>query len=973
MKNFFKNRDNVVILVVSFIAFIAGCLSLGWLAAILIIGIADLAFFLPDYLKRKKKIPKSKSEKIKTENNKTKTKRKKRKIWKIILIVFIIGCILVMGAISFFALYIINNAPKFDPNELYAQESSMIYDANGELIAKLGAEKRIKITYDELPEVLVDAIIATEDSNFFQHNGFDLGRFLKASFQQVASRGNAGGGASTLTMQIVKNTYTSTNSSGIKGIIRKFTDIYMAVFKVEKKYTKKEIIEFYTNTYYLGSGAYGVEQASQTYFGKSAKDLNLAEAAMIAGLFQAPNAYDPYQNPKLAEERRNTVLYLMKRHGYITDEEYKIAKAITVEEMLNNSEVKVGNEWQAFIDVVVNQVIENTKSKENPNGLDPATTPMEIYTTLDKDKQRLINGIMNSETYTWLNDEATAGIAVVDVNNGAILAIGGGRNKTGERTLSTATQDPHQIGSTSKPLFDYGPGIEYENWSTYQLYADEPYSYSNGTGISDWDRGYNGLMTMRTALGQSRNIPALKAFQGNENSNIYEFVTNLGLHPEVNDGIVHEAHSIGGYGGETPLTMASAYAAFANGGYYIKPYSYTKIVYKDNNETVETKVEKKRVMSEETAYMMTSLLQSSAQMGLYNNYDIGGAVYGAKTGTSNFDEQTIAAMGYGPDAVNDLWVTGCSPDYAISVWYGYSKRSREHVSNSYTAEHRKLFQAVARGVFKQGSYWEKPEGVIEVTVEYGTEPAKLPSEYTPDDLRTTELFKVGTEPTEVSDRFGKLDPVTNLKGSVSGNKLTLSWTGVKAPAYDMDKINEIFNAIYSNDGFRSDAIGAYIGYNQSYLGNLVYKIYSKDGSGNLKLIKETSETSASISVTSSSPTKYVVIAAYSNYGANASDSSEVAVSLSGVKTVLSAKLKSDSAELKVGDKYTKPTDYSSIMTVLDNSTDVTKDATITETYTKNGITVSSIDTSKPATYTITYKIVYNKETITKNRTLKVVN
>lgn len=972
MKKFLKNKDNVIILVVSFIAFVAGCLSLGILPAIFIIGIADVAFFLPDYLKRKKKTPKSKSEKTRSDSKKRQTNRKKRKIWQIILIIFIVGCIALMALITVFTMYIIGNAPKFDPNELYAQESSMIYDANGELIAKLGAEKRIKISYEDLPEVLVDAIVATEDSNFFQHNGFDLGRFLKASFQQVASRGNAGGGASTLTMQIVKNTYTSTNSSGIKGIIRKFTDIYMAVFKVEKKYTKKEILEFYVNTYYLGSGAYGVEQASQTYFGKSAKDLNLAEAAMIAGLFQAPNAYDPYQNPKLAEERRNTVLYLMKRHGYITEKEYKIAKAITVKDMLSNADVKVGNEWQAFIDVVINQVIENTKSKENPNGLDPATTPMEIYTTLDKDKQRLINGIMNGETYNWPNDEATAGIAVVDVNNGHILAIGGGRNKTGERTLSTATQDPHQIGSTSKPIFDYGPGIEYENWSTYKLFADEPYHYSNGTGISDWDRGYNGLMTMRTALGQSRNIPALKAFQGNENSNIYEFVTKLGLHPEVNDGIIHEAHSIGGYGGETPLTMATAYAAFANGGYYIKPYSYTKIVLKNSNEVIEPTPKKTRVMSEETAYMMTSLLQSSAEMGLYNNYDIGGATYGAKTGTSNFDEQTIALMGYGPDAVNDLWVTGCSPDYAISVWYGYSKRSKTHVSNSYTGNHRSLFQAVARGVFKQGSYWEKPEGVVEVTVEYGTEPAKLASEYTPDSLRTTELFKVGTEPTEVSERFAKLDPVTNLKGSVSGNKLTLSWTGVKAPAYDMDRINELMNAIYSDDGFRNSAISDYIGFNKSYLGDLVYKVYSKDSNGNLSLLKTTSDTNATITVTSSSPTKYVVIAAYANYSANQSDSAEVNVSLGNIKTVLTAKLKSDVAEIKVGTAYTKPTDYSSIMTVYDGETDITKKATITETYVKGGTTVSSINTSSPAIYTITYKIVYNKETITKSRTLKVI-
>lgn len=964
MKKFFKDKDNIIILVVSLIAFIAGILSIGFVKALLIIGLADLIFFLPNLKKRKKG--------NKTKDKKT-TKKKKKKIIQIILIIFIIGISLcIIGGIAFCA-YIVNNAPKFDPDQLYAKDSSILYDVNGNIMTKLGAEKRTKISFDDLPEVLVDAIIATEDSNFFEHNGFDLARFLKASATQVLSGGTSGGGASTLTMQIVKNTYTSTESKGIQGIIRKFTDIYMAIFQVEKKYSKEEILEFYINTYNLGSGAYGVEQASQTYFGKSAKDLNLAEAALIAGLFQAPSAYNPYVYPELAEQRRNTVLYLMNRHGYITDEEYEIAKAIKVEDMLNNNENSSGNEWQAFIDTVVAEVIEDTKSTENPNGLDPAVVPMEIYTTMDPDKQSVINGIMNGETYNWPNPVVEAGIAVTDVNTGAIVAVGAGRdkNKKGERTLNTATQNERQIGSTSKPVFDYGPGIEYENWSTYELFADEPHSYSTGVGVSNWDRGYNGLMTMRTALGQSRNIPALKAFQSNNNSNIQKFTTSLGLHPDIEGNIIHEAHSIGGYSGETPLTMAVAYAAFSNGGYYIEPYSYTKIVFKDSGEVIETKPKKERVMSEETAYMMTSLLQSSAQMGLYNNYYIGGAVYGAKTGTSNFDDATIAAMHYGSDAVNDLWVTGISPDYAISVWYGYLTRSEEYVSNSYTGNHRSLFQAVARGVFKQDSNWTKPDGVVEVEVEYETWPAKLPSEYTPSDLKITELFKKGTEPTEVSDRFSKLESVTNLKGTVKDNKLTLTWTGINPSAIDDTKINELFSSLFQDEGYKNNAIQARKNYNNANIGNLVYKVYSKDSSGNLKLIKETSDTTLTIDVTSSSPTKYVVVASYSIFTANASDGTEVTISLSDIKPNVTVTLLSNETELSVGDTYKKPTDYSTIMTVLDGTIDVTKKATITETYSKNGSEVTTINTTSAGEYKITYKIVYNGVTVTKSRTLKI--
>lgn len=234
-----------------------------------------------------------------------------------------------------------------------------------------------------------------------------------------------------------------------------------------------------------------------------------------------------------------------------------------------------------------------------------------------------------------------------------------------------------QIGSTSKPLYDYAPGIEYENWSTYTPFVDEKYSYSDGTEINNWDRKYNGYMTMRTALAQSRNIPALKAFQKNKNSNIKKFVKSLGLHPEVaSNGTLHEAHSIGGYTGESPLSMSGAYAAFGNGCNYIEPHSYTKIKYRENDEEEEREVKKTRVMSEETAYMMTSLLQSSAQGGLGAQANVGGAVFGAKTGTSNYDEATLKKYHMRDSAINDLWVNGVSP--VMLYLYGMDMKKQIH-------------------------------------------------------------------------------------------------------------------------------------------------------------------------------------------------------------------------------------------------------------------------------------------------------
>lgn len=927
MKEFIKgNKETLTIIGVSIITFIVGCLAIGFLKAFLIIGVLDAVVFIaPKIIKKyKRKEPstvthvKHTSKKVVTQKQKKEKKNpnKKKKILKIIVTIFL--SLFILGMISFgiFWGYIVKHSPHFDPNELYQQESTILYDKNGNVFKKLGVEKRENITYDELPEVLVNAIIATEDSRFFQHNGFDLPRFIKASLQAVV--GQNGGGASTLTMQLSKNAYTSKDVS----IVRKFTDIYMAIFQIEKEYTKQEILEFYVNYPYLGGGSWGVEQACQTYFGKSAKDINLAEAALIAGLFQSPGGDDPTMYPEKAEKRRNTVLYLMEKHGYITKEQRQEAKKLTVDKLLvkkSESEI-VSNQYDDFVDTVVREVRLTTKK-------DPYTEPMEIYTTMDPEKQAHVDKVMSGELFTWENDVVDSGIAVVDVKTGGILAIGGIRpsHRTGEGAYNFAVQSEKQIGSTSKPIFDYATGIEYENWSTGKFFKDEPYSYSDGTPINNWDGLYKGNMTMREAMAQSRNIPALKAFQQNKNENIKTMALNLGLHPEIaNNGILHEAHSIGGYTGESPLNMAAAYAAFANEGMYTKPYSYTKIVYRNTGEVEEQKISKTKAMSAETAYMMTSLLQDSAKYGLGNQYNIGGAIYGAKTGTSNFDAATKAAHQLRYDAVNDLWVSGTSPDYAISVWYGYDKINSDYVNTVNTIQHRKLFQAVAKGIFKQGSNFQKPDGVVEVEIEKFTDPIKLASEHTPQDLRSVELFKKGTEPTEVSTKYIQLDNVTNLKGTLDGKTATLSWSAVSKQK-DVD----------------------------NNWGNIVYKIY-ENKNGSLQLINTVSTTTAKINISTGGKHKYIIKTAYQNYEGNMSSGAEVTVELPEDATF--SLNKGNTISLEVGETFTDPG-----YTVMSGNTDVTKKATLKSkviTNTVTGKTATSIDTTSVGTYTITYTIEY---------------
>lgn len=923
---------------------------------------------------------------LKRAKKKTTTKKKVMLALKILLIIMIVGIIGVLLSAAIFLFSIVKNAPEFNPENLYQQESTILYDANGEIIAKLGIEKRENITYEELPEVLVNAIIATEDSRFFQHNGFDLPRFLVASFGQLL--GHDAGGASTLTMQLSKNYVSqSTVSEGMAGIKRKFTDIYMSMFKIEKNYTKKEIIEFYVNSNFLGGtsvingGAYGVEQACLTYFGKNAKDINVAEAALIAGLFQAPYSYDPYLHPEAAESRRQTVLYLMERHGYITSEEHEIAKQLTVDKLILKNPESTGGEYQGFIDTVAKEIMREYD-------VNPYTTPLEIWTTMDRTKQDHVNSVMNGTespvtglTYEWQNDVVNAGISVIDVNTGALVAVGAGRH-SGDSLLgyNYATEIENQIGSTAKPLYDYGPGIEFNNWSTYTPFADEPHGYSNGVKIENWNYTYNGFLTLRQAVMGSWNIPALKAFQSVDNANIKKFVTGLGLSPEINDGIIHEAHALGGYNGESPLTLSAAYAAFANGGYYIEPHSFTKFVYRNTGETVERKIQKTRAMSEQTAYMITDVLISTASSALGRYSYVNGATYGAKTGTSNYPDTVFRDYNLPRNAVNDIWVAGISPEYSIAVWYGYDQVYSDYYNVISSGQNSRIFQAVAKGIFTNtNAKFNKPSGVVSVTVEKESYPAALPSEFTPDDMKVTELFKSGTEPTEVSNRYSKLESVSNLKASVKDSTVTLTWNKINTPnAISLDYLNKYFESLYSDTTHRQKALNNRLSYNSNNIGSLVYNIYLKDINGNLELLGTTENNTFNYRAEDSGSYTFVVKSSYTIFKTNMSDGIEVTIELDNKKNPedvevenINIGLNGDSEiSINIGSTYTEK----SVIVIENNQTDVTDKATVDITIVRKSDNkpVNEISTTSADIFTITYKVKYKNASKVLTRIINVI-
>ncbi len=984
LKAFFKkDAFNLLILVLSFIILIFGIIVVNVFVGILIFIGVNLLWIIP-FIKWKKKLnernkDKTKDKIIEKENialeersdkmskkSKKKGKKGKKNLGKKILLGFLIFFLICIIIGIVFFIFIAGTAGKFDPDKLYSKEASTLLDSDGNVYAKLGTQMRQKIDYEDMSEELVNAIVATEDSRFFEHNGFDLPRFMKASFGQLL--GQDAGGASTLTMQVSKNQYTSDVATGFAGIKRKFTDIYISMFQIEPNYSKEEIIEFYANSYYLGSGAYGVEQAAETYFDKEAKDLNISEAAMIAGLFQSPVAYDPNINPDKTEARRLVVLSLMKRHGYITDKEYEIAKKMTVDKIVikGRSAHTSNAKYQSFIDRVAEEVADKP-------GYNPYSYSMKIYTTMDREKQDEITAIMDGSNYKWENDKVQAGIIAMETKTGAIVAIGGGRNKTGARSLSNATGIYRQIGSTAKPLYDYGPAIEYLNWNTNHPIIDDKTTYSDGTEINNWDGRYKGIITIREALVDSRNIPALKTFQSVPNSDIKEFVTKLGLSPEIaSNGKLHEAHAIGGYGnpkdktGESPMTVAAAYAAFGNNGTYNEPHTFTKVVFDESGETFENDYEKTKVMSEETAYMVTDMLVDTGQnaLGRYNN--INGAEFAAKTGTTNFDEKTMEAANLPSNAVNDLWVAGYNSEYSIAVWYGYENRN-DGYNRFGSSQNSRLFQTVAKNFFDKDVKFEKPDSVVEVTVERNTGYSMLPSENTPNDMKSTELFKEDSKPTEVSARFNTLSNVSNLKATVNGNKATLTWKAIETPdALNRGYWSPLVEKAFALSKDRNTYLSYIMSYNSGRLGNVVYNVYSKSSNG-LTLLTTVNETSATIKLPNTSSPTLVVKASYSNYNGCESSGTEVKVDYEGVSVSdVTASLTTDSTIKLISPAiYNEP--VKPVKVTLDGE-DITDEAEIKLTVTDaSGVPVSDwedIVGKSTGTYTFSYSITYLGEHVT---------
>lgn len=608
-------------------------------------------------------------------------------------------------------LYYVSKAPALSESKLVATTSSKIFDSKNELIADLGSERRVNAQANEIPTDLVKAIVSIEDHRFFDHRGVDIIRIIGAFLRNLQNNSLQGG--STLTQQLIKLTYFSTSTSD-QTISRKAQEAWLAV-QLEQKATKQEILTYYVNKVYMSNGNYGMQTAAQNYYGKDLRELSLPQLALLAGMPQAPNQYDPYSHPEAALERRNLVLSEMKGQKYISAEDYEKAINTPITDGLQS--LKSVNSYPAYMDNYLKEVIDQV---EQETGYNLLTTGMDVYTNVDQEAQKRLWDIYNSDQYvSYPDDDLQVASTVVDVSNGKVIAQLGARHQASNVSFGTnqAVETNRDWGSSMKPITDYAPALEYDIYdSTAYMLKDVPYNYPvTNTPFYNWDRGYYGNITLQTAIQQSRNVPAVATLEKVGLDKAKSFLSGLGIdYPTMvyaNAISSNTTESNRKYGASSEK-MAAAYAAFANGGIYHKPMYINKIVFSDGSSK-EFSDQGTRAMKETTAYMMTEMMKTVLYSGIGRDAYISWLPQAGKTGTSNYTDDEIEnyIKKYDYVAPDESFV-GYTRKYAMAVWTGYTNRLTPVVGDGLTVA-AKVYRAMITSLSQNDhpGDWSMPEGV----------------------------------------------------------------------------------------------------------------------------------------------------------------------------------------------------------------------------------------------------------------------
>lgn len=622
---------------------------------------------------------------------------------KIVKWIFLIVLLLVVSGIGLFAFYA-KDAPNINQDQLQSGGTSSLYNNDGKFLLSLGSEKRIYVKDKDIPQLLKDAVVSVEDKRFYKDKlGVDPIRIVGSMLTNAKSNSIAAGG-STITQQLVKLTVFSTAASQ-RTLKRKAQEAWLAV-KVQHEFSKDQILEFYINKVFMNYGNYGMGTAANYYYGKSLKKLDLAQIALIAGMPNAPVAYDPYLYPQKAKYRRNIVLKTMLQNEKITKDEYNQAVNESITHGLKKRRADNESKIRKIDDPYIKEVTSEVKSK----GFDPYNDNLKITINIDQKAQNKLYELANNGSVPFTNNKMQIGATVIDPNNGHVVAILGGRHLPSVQLgLDRAVQTGRSTGSSIKPVLDYGPAIQYLNWSTAKMLDDSKYVYP-GTNIQlyDWDNKYDGMMTMRKALEQSRNVPAVKTLADVGVKRASAFARRLGVNVPSNSGL-----SVAIGANASSLQMTGAYSAFATMGIYHKPQFVSKIETPDGL-TRNYDSNGVRVMKKSTAYMITDMLKGVIKHGSGTNAKIPDLYQAGKTGTVKYSDEDLAKYPGYNSTPKDSWFVGYTRSYAIGIWTGYDNLKDGTISGIGQQSAQLMYKSMMTYLMrnKPNLNWQQPKSVI---------------------------------------------------------------------------------------------------------------------------------------------------------------------------------------------------------------------------------------------------------------------
>jgi penicillin-binding protein 1A len=546
---------------------------------------------------------------------------------------------------------------------------TQLFDANQTLMAVVGStHANLGVPLAQVPRQLIQAVLATEDVRFYENSGFDLRSFARSAWYDISHLSLAQGG-STITEELANNAFLNNNHQ--KSLTRKVQQLILSL-ELTHRYTKDEILDMYLNKIYFGSGAWGIGAASQTYFGVNPDRLTLPQAALLAGLPQSPSYYSPLVNPKAALARRNEVLGNMLHYKFLTPAQYNQAVQAGLELHPNLNQGR--SDYPYATDYVVQQLDRIIGADKVYKG------GIKVYTTINPTVQAALQQAMQNQANFPASTkdkngllQPEAGAVFIDQHTGGIAAIDGGREHITRMPFDRAVQAYRQPGSSIKPFLDYGPAIEYDGLTPDSIVQDTPLTIGNYSPHNDPGQGYLGPVTLRYALANSVNVVAVRLLDMVTIPKAVQFAAQSGITIQNadRDGL---AMALGGLSkGVTPLEMAGAYAAIANGGVYNQPFVIRKVVTDTGAYLYTHTPQNHTAMQPYTDWALTSMLQSVVQEGTGMEAAIPGWPVAGKTGTTNGGK--------------DLWFDGFTPVLTGAVWIGYDtpKAMPEGYGGSYAA------------------------------------------------------------------------------------------------------------------------------------------------------------------------------------------------------------------------------------------------------------------------------------------------